>query len=219
MKRITLILLLIVLNSSLYSQDYPFKLYTSPLSAVDIFSRPFVTLGGELVVLKRIGIVGEYGYKYTDLKYFDTCYIKSSGYTYRFEIKYYKIGIMKIKNLKNYMSLEYRYIKDFHNEKLKYYVNSLRNEKLTDNFGVKENIYIGNIKYGMIIGLGKRLYFDVYFGIGLRYRDIKNINREFNWDLGNETASIDSYLDYFGLEEKSGFKPNPSLGFKFGIKL
>jgi len=68
---------------------------------------------------------------------------------------------------------------------------------------------------------GKRLYIDAYCGIGIRHRVIKNINREYNEDLGHELGHVDAYADptNFNFEETSGNYFNPSLGFKFGVKI
>jgi len=219
MNRILQLIILIVVNSNLYSQKQPLRLYTSPLFAIDILSRPTLTLGSEFIILKHLGIATEFGFKVKDMKDYDTTILGSIGYTYRFELKYYDVGFFKIGNLNNYLSLEYRYIKDEHNEKTDYYENSQSVELITDNYGVKENIYVGNIKYGIIIDLGKRIYFDAYCGIGLRYRDIVNIKREYNEDIGHKLAHADAWLSGFGLKETSGFYLNPSLGFKFGIRI
>jgi len=216
-----LFVVLAVVSTKVYSQEYPFRVYTSPPSILDIFSRQMVTLGGEVILLNHFGIGGEYGFKFKDLRDTDTSYIKSNGYSYRFELKYYDIDFIKIGNLKNYISLEYRQIKDNLNDEYEYYRDSQSVELVVDNFGVKKNIYIANIKYGIIVNLGKRLYIDAYCGIGIRHRVIKNINREYNEDLGHELGHVDAYADptNFNFEETSGNYFNPSLGFKFGVKI
>jgi hypothetical protein len=114
--------------------------------------------------------------------------------------------------------LEYRYIKDNHTESFDYDVDSLSVDHSTDCFGVMENIYIANIKYGILIRFGKRLYSDVYCGLGVRYRDIKNTHREYNKDLGHTPAYPDLQFGGYGLDDAAGLKPNFSLGFKFGIR-
>jgi hypothetical protein len=218
MKKLLFLIILIAVCSSLHSQEYPFKIYTSPLLAADFFSRPMISLGGEYVIADKWGIAAEYGLKYRNNYERDTTWIKSKGYTYRLELKYYDIHKFKKSHLRNYISLEYRYIKDNHTERFDYDVDSLSVDHSIDCFGVMENIYIGNIKYGIIIRIGKRFYTDVYCGLGLRYRDIKNTHREYNTDLGHEPAHVDSLFDGYGLDDAAGFKPNFSLGFKFGIR-
>jgi hypothetical protein len=83
---------------------------------------------------------------------------------------------------------------------------------------VHSNINIGNIKYGVFIGLGNTMYLDIYCGIGIRYRDIKNPQREYNPDAGVKFANIEPVMNSYYLEESSGFYPNLSAGFKFGIR-
>ncbi len=218
MKKLLPVIILITICSSLHSQEYPFKIYTSPLLAVDFFSRPMISLGGEYVIADKWGIAAEYGLKYKNNYERDTTWIKSKGYTYRFELKYYDIHKFKKSHLRNYISLEYRYIKDNHTESFDYDVDSLLVDHSTDCFGVMENIYIGNIKYGIIIRIGERFYTDVYCGLGIRYRDIKNTHREYNTDLGHEPAYVDNLFAGYGLDDNAGLKPNFSLGFKFGIR-
>jgi hypothetical protein len=218
MKRLILLILLIQFGVDLYSQNYLFKLYTSPLQAIDFISHPMVSLGGELIVLKRWGIAGEYGYKYTDNSKADTVALNSEGNSYRFELKFYDIVKSKKGFIRNYVSLEYRYIKDNYNYAFSYHPNSTSTEKIEDNFGVLKNIYTGNIKYGIIIGIGKRFYTDVYGGIGIRYRDVKNTKREYDPKSGHEHAYPDDIFSDYNLDEKSGFYPNLSLGLKVGIR-
>jgi hypothetical protein len=218
MKKLLLLIFLIGICPAIHSQEYPFKLYTSPLLAVDFISRPMISLGGEYVISDKWGIAAEFGLKYKNNYEHDTTWIKSKGYTYRFELKYYDIHKFKKSNLRNYISLEYRYIKDNHTESFDYDIDSLSVEHTTDYYGALENIFIGNIKYGLIIRLGKRFYTDVYCGLGIRYRDIKNTHREYNTDLGHEPAYVDNLFTGYGLDDNAGLKPNFSLGFKFGIR-
>lgn len=218
MKRLLLLILLIAIYTNLYSQNYAFKLYTSPLLAADLISHPIVSLGGEYIFLNQLGIAGEFGIKYRDNSNCDTLWEKSQGYTYRLELKYYDIYKLKKRYLRNYISLEYRYIKDNHNEVYAYHQDTSSNYDIKDNYGVLKDIYVGNIKYGIIVGLGKRFYSDLYCGIGIRYRDIRNTNREYNTDLGHEHAYVDDIFSPWGLEETSGLYPNLSLGFKIGIR-
>ena len=217
MKKVSQLILLIAICSSQYSQDYKFMLYTSPLMAADYVSHPMVSLGGEFVIGHRLGIAAEYGIKYTDNLKCDTLWEKSAGYTYRIELKYYDIHRINKDHFRNYISLEYRYIKDIHNEVFTYHQDTSSVDDIKDNYGVFKDIYIVNIKYGLVIRLGKRFYTDVYCGIGIRYRDIRNTHREYSPDLGNEPAYVDDIFSGFGLAE-SKLYPNLSLGFKIGIR-
>lgn len=221
-KKIVLIVLIAISINSYSQKDTTsrFKVYTSPLQIIDFCSRQMITLGCELKVLKRVSISGEFGYRYHSMRDYDTVFVKSKGYSYRFEIKFY--GPYFFKNKKrflDYLSIEYRYIIDDYNSKFNYSADSLREIKLTDNYGILKDIYIGNIKYGFILSLGKRTYFDIYAGIGLRYRDVKNVNREFDYNLGHEFWTPENFWTISDFKEDAGLKFNISLGFKFGIKI
>lgn len=208
--------------SNLYSQSDSAKkiirIYTSPFQAIDFSSRPMITIGSELIALNRIGLSAEFGYKYKDVDNFDTIFIKSKGYSYRFEIKIYYLKIINIKRFQDYLSLEYRNIKDDFNSMFYYSADSLRENRLTEDYAVQKDIYIGNIKYGMIFGFGKIMYVDIYCGIGIRYRDIININRTFDENLGHEHWWPEYFWTIGDFEEYSGLKFNFSFGLKFGIE-
>lgn len=214
---------LIVLSINTYSQKdstFRFKIYTSPLQAIDIFSRPMVTLGCEYRLLQKVSISGEFGYKYHDMDDYDTAYVKTKGYSCRFEMKFYgPYFFHNKKRITDYFSLEYRYIKDDYNSMFDYSANSLSEVKLTDNYGIMKDIYIGNLKYGLIFSLGQRIYFDFYTGLGFRNRNVKNINREFDEKLGHEHWYPEYFWTISDFKENSGLKFNLSLGFKFGIKI
>lgn len=217
MKKVFQLIFLMAICSSQYSQDYKFMLYTSPLMAADFISHPMVSLGGEFVLGPRLGIAAEYGFKYLDNSRSDTLWEKSEGYTCRIELKFYDIHKLRKESIRSYISFEYRYIKDTHNEIFAYCQDTSSVSIIEDNYGVLKNVHVGNIKYGLVIRLGKRFYTDVYCGIGIRYRDIRNTHREYNPDIGNEPAYVDDIFSSFGLSE-SKLYPNLSWGFKFGIR-
>ncbi len=212
----------ILLCPSVFSQidsTRKFHIYTSPLQALDIFSRPMITLGGEYIIMNKIGVAIEGGVKHKDVDDYDSTIVDSKGYSYRIELKYYDAFKIESERLQSYLSIEYRYIKDDYNSKFDYYANTQFQDLVTDNYAVLKNIYIGNIKYGIVINFSKWFYMDCYAGIGMRIRDVKNINRTFNEDLGHEHTSPEYFWTIRDFEEESGSKLNISLGVKVGIKL
>jgi hypothetical protein len=213
---------LFFLSINTYSQKdstFRFGIYTSPLQAIDIFSRPMVTIGGEYIVFNKIGLSIEYGYKFKNVDSYDSLIVDSKGYSYRFEIKYYNINLIKSYHFRDYISLEYRYIKDDYNSQFEYATDSTHQTLVTDNYAIKKDIYVGNVKFGVIFNLNKVIYFDIYTGIGLRYRDVRNINRTFDENLGHEHKWPEYFWTISDFEEFSGLKVNFSFGFKLGIKI
>lgn len=68
--------------------------------------------------------------------------------------------------------------------------------------------------------IGKRFYFNFYIGLGLRTKELIDINKEFNptiHELRNDDDIIS--LDPFELYYDERTALNMSLGFKFGFKL
>lgn len=195
-----------------------FQIYTSPLQAMDVFSRPMLTIGGEYIAFDKVGLSLEYGYKFMDIDDYDSLIVDSKGYSYRIEFKYYDINLIKSNRIRDYISLEYRYIKDNYNSQFEYATDSTYQTLVTENYAVLKDIYIGNVKFGVILNLGKAVYFDIYTGIGLRYRDVRNLNRTFDENLGHEHKWPEYFWTISDFEEYSGLKFNFSLGFKLGLR-
>ncbi len=70
-----------------------FSIYTSPLSAVNVFESSRPTLGVEVIPFPKWGFSAEFGIKILDFPLYraDTSLIKSQVYSYRLEIKRYDI--------------------------------------------------------------------------------------------------------------------------------
>jgi hypothetical protein len=91
----------------------------------------------------------------------------------------------------------------------------------TKDFIVRKSVSVYHLKYGFNFLVGKRLYFDIYSGFGIRLKNIKNPNLFFDRDLHKyiETGNH----DYFGTDNLESYQNevnfNFSLGFKFGVKL
>lgn len=205
-------------------------LYTSPLQVLDIFSTPMLTLGTEYFLRDNFSLNMEYGIKYTNLPIRDNniSYLKNQGHTYRFEAKWYN-GINLTGNVKlnEYLGLEYRLLKSQYNDNINYFLEEEKTEEtwgnsITDDFATKKNVTIINLKYGLLVPIGKKLYFDFYTGFGLRIKRFKHINLEYDRSIHR----ID-YSDDFTLFEYRDFKEdynkksffNYALGCKLGVKL
>lgn len=220
MNRRILILAFLFISASGYSQadtTYLFKIYTSPLQLIDIASRQMATLGCEYTLSPKIALSAELGYKIVNLRKDIPETINPKGYSCRLEMKIYgPYQIRQPKDIQDYLSIECKYIRDDINRDV-FYLTGLDTE-IEDYFGVKKNIYIGNLKYGFICPLYRRTYFDVYYGLGIRYRDVKNIDREYNEDLGHENTDNHGLFDLDDFSESSGLKFNFTMGFKLGVK-
>ncbi|WP_026755909.1 hypothetical protein [Sediminibacter sp. Hel_I_10] len=208
----------------------PFKrntifIYTSPLRAIDVFSRPTVTLGTEYFPRDNFSVSAEYGmqYIYPNSTSSNSLRVKDQGHSLRFEIKYYNLlHLSSNPNINDYIGLEARFLRTQFTDNIDYIITNedlsfYRNEPII----VQKQANIFNLKYGLNLPIGKALYFDVYGGFGLRFKQIKNPNRMYNPDIHN---LMDDYSENFFNEhilEETGNQNhfNVSLGFKFGVKL
>jgi len=225
MKKSILFFTVIFFTITAYPQNDSVKrirIYTSPLSAIGYYTNSMLTIGLEGLPVPKWGISAEYGIKIHDFNGYDTSLIKSKGYTYRFEIKRYDIiqgHFLKKHKVRDYISIEYRYIKDQYNRRFEYLDDAL-NEWHIDNYSVLKDIYIGNLKFGLVLPFLKRFYMDVYVGFGFRQKKFRNKNIEYNPAL-DDLPFYDSLVPVpppYDFEENSG-NPNLSGGFKLGIKL
>lgn len=197
-----------------------FQLYTSPLQSINIFAGCIPTLGCEYIAFNKIGICGEIGYKLTDFIKSDSIIVPSFGITGRIELKYYDVAVKKNRFVRDYLSLEYRYIKNHYNQNITYVIDSSYSTPSSDVFGIKKEINIGNIKYGTLICIGKIMYLDVYSGFGIRYRNIQNVGRSYNPNLGHRFYYPEN-LGFIGVfeEDDPGLNFNFTIGIKVGIRL
>jgi hypothetical protein len=204
-----------------------FFLFTTPLLAFDFFSIPILSLGSEYFVKDNISLSAEYGVKFYSINYQKpkVSYLKDKATTYRLETKWYNgINLTKNVHINEYIALEFREIRSQYNDNFIYFErnNSSQNNYTTDYFATKKTTTILNLKYGLLIPIGNRFYFDFYSGFGIRIKRFNHTNLEFDKTI-HQIYVEDSLFPSFPLR---GFEDylkktllNYTLGFKFGIKL
>ncbi|TVZ55285.1 hypothetical protein OD91_0531 [Lutibacter sp. Hel_I_33_5] len=201
-------------------------IYTSPIKLVDFTSIPMTTLGVEYFVKNNFSISAEYGtfLRTKKLRRHNVTYLRENAYTYRLETKVYNIiNLTQNVHSNEYIGLEFRKIVSQYNDYLDY---SERTDKYQynytrDDFATYKNVTVVNFKYGMIVPIGNRLYFDFYGGLGIRTKRFDHINLEYDKSL-HSLFDLDDFptfdLNYFRDYNKRSLL-NISLGFKFGFKL
>ncbi|MGB1231140.1 MAG: hypothetical protein ACPG5M_02760 [Winogradskyella sp.] len=218
-------------NNSFYISDkklHPLTknttfIYTSPLRALDVFSQPMLTIGGEYLFTNQMSFSMEYGTIYTKPLRVnsDESVIKNKGRSFRYELKYYNlIKVFNSPKLNEYIGLEARFIRHQFTNNIRYVrtINENINHSIEETLLVHKLVDVFNLKYGLNYPIGKHLFIDLYTGFGLRLKSIKNPNHNYNTDT-DRLILIDNFLfftnDY--IESKSSHF-NFSLGFKFGVK-
>ncbi|WP_299130809.1 hypothetical protein [uncultured Winogradskyella sp.] len=200
-----------------------FFIYTSPLKAIDLFTQPMLTIGGEYFFTDRVSFSAEYGTVYTDrlggrpnLELY-----KNKGRSIRYEIKLYNT-LIKPKNprFNKYIGFEARYIRYLFNDNISY---TATDEEISffvrETVGVTKTVDIYNLKLGINYPIDKRLFIDLYSGLGIRIRRIENLNNTFNAETDTLIVDQDCFLCFRKNEaQDSGTFFNFTLGFKFGYK-
>lgn len=197
-------------------------IYTNPLRSVDIFSMPLLTLGTEYFFKDNFSISLEYGIKIPGINISRRGgnEFKEKGNLYRLEGKLYnKTNLTKNAYLNEYFGLETIYINGQYNDATEYALrNSEQNSNnIRDEFVTQLNIKIINIKYGILVPVSKRFYFDLYTGLGLRIQRFQDKHLEYD---SNIHVDLDDFPN-FDIRDFSGINSNHlnlSLGFKFGYK-
>jgi hypothetical protein len=204
-----------------------FFLFTSPLLIFDFFSIPIVSLGSEYFIKDNISLSAEYGVKFLSINFRrpNVSFLKDKALTYRFETKWYNgINLTKNVHLNEYLALEFRKIRSQYNNNIKYFErnNSNQNNYTTDNYATKKTVTILNLKYGLLVPLGNRFYFDFYSGFGIRIKRFNHLNLAYNKTI-HQVYNEENFFPIFPLRNLKDYRKksllNLSLGFKFGIKL
>lgn len=198
-----------------------FLVYTSPLQFLDFFSIPMATLGTEYFIKDNFSVSAEYGFRNTGFynRNHRVSFLKEKSSIYRFETKVYnKINLTNNVHLNEYLGLEFRKINSQYNDKIDYFDDN--NNFITDDFATKKTVTIVNLKYGLLVPIGKRFYFDFYSGLGVRMKKFDHINLEYDKSIhqidDDDFPSFD-FRDFKNYDKKTLL--NFSLGFKFGIKI
>lgn len=202
-------------------------IYTTPLRTINPFSIPSATLGAEYFIKQNISISAEYGIKLPNIELSNTNekILKDKSSIYRLESKYYNaINLTKNVHLNEYLGFEIIQKRSQFNDNISYFEKNNNNPedivKIDDLFGVKKQATIINLKYGLLVPINERFYFDFYTGLGIRLKRFKSIDKEFNPEI--HEIYYEDRLPFFDFNESYGTDsnlPNFSLGFKFGIKL
>jgi hypothetical protein len=193
-------------NLALGQQDTTsrFRIFSDPTHLLDFYSRNVATIGAEIILKHKIGVVAEYGVVFRVEPEKDTVFLTERGSYQRVEIRVY--DIFRLKHVRTFGGLEYRHI--YHQYNHHY------SETSPDHFAVKTNVNIVNLKLGAVLRIKKHFYAEHHIGFGMRHRNVSNTHREFySADYGQEMLQL-SPPRYFS--ESNGYYFNPSLGLKVG---
>lgn len=199
-----------------------FFIYTNPVQFLDFFSIPMATFGTEYFLANNFSINAEYGFKISDNfnKRSDVIILKDKAINYRLETKLYnKVNFTQNVHLNEYLGLEFRQIVSQFNDKQEYgMVNDINNvNSIIDYFATKKRVTIINFKYGLLVPIGKRFYFDFYYGLGVRIKKFQDFNYDFDETI--HTTYHNDDLFFIDIKNIQDHYQNPMLNITAGLKI
>jgi len=219
--------LFILIYSPLFSQTKPNQIYFrfQPLPALNI-GIPRIQGGIEYIYNNKIGVEIGYGKRYLDNNYWiheqiDTIMINPHGTIKIIDLNFYNIAFKKLifkkenRKLDTFLGVSFRQIHDEKNKQRVYYNNDDTDEfqGTHDCYIIQKNINVYALKLGIDYSL-KRFVITGNTEFGIRYRNQKLINSEFN-------IHEDSFPDgiFFWEKEHHGYTPHLNLMIKLGYKI
>lgn len=200
----------------------------SPLALIDEFNLPAIEAGAEFGLSKKLSLYTELGIKYRESTFqkADTSFYASRGYKAKIEMRYYfkNRNNSKINALRGfYVAANMFYTKDYHNTDISYFYHQDSLTIRTDNFGVQKTVIGINLLGGSQLKLRGRFMMDFYAGIGVRFRHITAINKEFDYDSDNLISPIDltvqGVLNETDAKGGNSVVPNLTLGLRLCYRL
>ncbi|MFT3705050.1 MAG: DUF3575 domain-containing protein [Agriterribacter sp.] len=228
-EKFAFVLIISLLCLKIEAQQKKAILKFSPLHLADDFNFPTIQAGIEWNLSSRMSWYNEFGIKYRKsyMDGADTSFYKSRGFKIKSEVRYYfqKKRRRKPKGVMEglYFGANIFGAQDFHNTAISYFKPGNDTTSFIDNFGVKKNIYALHLVFGIQQKIGRRFYMDCFGGLGMRYRNISTINKEFDYDTDQRINSIDLNIPdiRYGADSKAGntLLPAISLGFRLCYRL
>lgn len=216
--------------TSAFSQEkktessYILKLNATAL--IDYFSFPTVQLALEKKLNDNFSVQAEFGLQLYDRHpSLDTVSVNVNGFKANAEVRFYLFNYYKKDKSKKrnsdgiYVGIQGFYRENKDNRRTEYYIEEISDDiTYVDYFGVIKKIYGANVALGFQKPFG-RFILEPYIYIGLMVRDVKNIDRVYDPNLGH--VEDNGPHDFFGskdLSESSGNKLNFSLGLRLGYR-
>ena len=208
MRRYLFLFIVLIVSSHAIAADTdktvkPLAIYILPTQLIDIAYDYGLNVGAEIPLFRQFALTGEY------CKYF-----AADGFMARANLKYY-FKHSKDPELGPYLALEYGYKDEAYQGS-----DNIRNAAGQAGIPVKYEVYkfvnTATLKYGALYVVSKRLYFDFYAGLGIKYKVAWNsltddqISSLYHWHEGD--------IDKFANCANRGYTLSLSLGLKIGYR-
>ncbi len=189
----TAICLGLLLSAHAYGQNNKLSITFCPLAAADFVSFQTIQGGIEYRFTPALSWYNEFGveYKRSWIGLADTTILRPHGIKAKTELRYYFPGSShrSILSRGHYIALNAFLTSDTHNTDVHYLYNkdTIRRE---DAFGVRKKVWGLNLVYGRQQMMSKRFGWDLYLGLGIRFRYITTADKEVDYYPG---LSFDAY--------------------------
>ena len=227
MKKVLLIFTFIYITLLSYGQKGRYSIKVCPFTLIDDISFPTVQGGLEYLVSNRFSMYGELGVKYRkglSENWVDSNYINSGGYKAKIEARY---SLNRGKSLAEYgrfyIGANAFLTHETYNTSIWFYPQKDSSFSVKDIFGVNKTIYGINAVLGWQIPVTHGFNIDVYGGLGVRFRYVTTVNKEFNYDTDSLSQSFEfgvrSIKDYVDSRAGSSCVPNFTMGCRLSFRL
>jgi hypothetical protein len=206
----------IVLSTHTFAQN-KLSVTFCPLAAADFISFQTIQGGIEYRFTPALSWYNEFGVEYirSFISLPDTTILRPHGIKAKTEIRYYfpGSGRRSVFSRGHYIALNAFLTSDTHNTDVHYLYNRDTSLPREDAFGVRKKVWGLNLVYGRQQMIGKRFGLDLYLGLGLRFRYITTVGRQFDYNRDYLEMPIDYNIpaERAQTEAKGGFSMAPNL--------
>jgi hypothetical protein len=228
----------LLLSLNTVSQTNKVLIKISPLPLIDEVSFPTIQAGVEFTLSDKMSWYNEVGVKYRKsyYEYSDTSFLASNGFKIKSEVRYYFRQNSSTFSGR-YVAANAFFIYDIHNAVTSYFYQKDSSMEKIDNFGVKKNVFGINLVYGFQRSLSERFLFELFAGVGIRFRTVNTINKEYDKNRDNISGTpvdvtISGIRNEIDANNSSGFisthaaanssdpvTPNITFGIRFSYRL
>jgi hypothetical protein len=229
--RLTILILFLSISLQNYAQQVEdnstWIIKGNASSLIDIFTFPTAQISIEKRLTNYFSLCAEAGYQLYDFRQPDTIYLRPKGFKINVECRFYVSKFLSSELVSKtdgvYIGLQPFYRKNQYTAGISYYtkLDTLHQNAKSEDFGVKKTVYGLNCLIGIQKQIHNKLVVDLYAGLGIMQRDIKNPNRLYNNESSTILAGTDlvPLFESLNLSESSGPCMNFLIGLRVGYKL
>jgi hypothetical protein len=194
-------------------------------AAIDLFTFPTIQFSVEKKISSILSFNVEAGYQFYSFDEADTTFLKPKGFKINTEARLYMSKFFsddpqgKLDGF--YFGFQPFYRQNQLTAGVDYYTDQDTINFKFDEFGVKKIAYGINCNFGYQQAISKRIVIDIYSGLGIMQKRVKNSDRQFNSEFDHRVIGGDlvPLFQSLNLSESSGRRINVQVGIRVGFKI